>query len=498
MNISSMSKKYYILYIVIVAALCFIPFGAMTFYRTETTTENKTLKELPALFNEDGFNIGIMSDLGDYFTDRFAFRNEMVSVNSYISSKLLNTSTVDDVIIGENDWLYYSATLDDFCHDNSVSERMLYNMAHNTRLMQDYIEGLGKTFVFTIAPNKNSLYGENMPKRYQYTISEKSDLERLTPYLEAEGVNYVDMYELFKNESDVLYYKKDSHWNNKGAVLAYNALLDAAGWEHETYDDVEPETVSDYYGDLNKMLYSDFAEPETDYKYRETFPYATINPESTVEDDIVETINPSAEGSLLIYRDSFGNSLLPYLASEFESGYFSKVVPFKVTEDIDNTDADVVIAEKVERHLPTLAQVVPKMEAPAVYKTAGEGAISFGLDGYLIDVNDSFISMLNEKTGTTGWNPEPSDRTATYDVTSEGAYLKVEGSVEENAIDPESPIYVQIDYDDDTVAYSAFCVSGKEGDYGFTALIPVEGKDMVALNILGVKDGKLVMMKKGI
>ena len=491
-----MNKKHYLVYIVIAVLLCFIPFGAMSFYRTETTTENKTLKEMPSLTTENGYNINILSDLGDYFTDRFAFRNEMVSLNSYISAKLLKTSTVDDVIMGGDGWLYYSATLDDFRHDNPVSERMIYNMAHNVKLMQDYVESEGKTFVFTVAPNKNSLYGGNMPNRYKYTIEARSDVERLIPYLISEGVNYVDIYSLFKSEPEVLYYKGDSHWNNKGAVLAYNALLDAADKDHETYDDTEPEIVSDYYGDLNKMLYSSLAEPEKDYKYREVFPYATLDPNSTVEDDIVETINPSAEGNLLMYRDSFGNSLLPYMASEFENGYFSKVVPYKVSEDLSSTGADVVIAEKVERHLPTLAQVVPEMEAPAEYENTEDISIDFGLEDIELD-GEGLVKLLNDKAGTSGWNPRESDGIATYEITSQGEYLRIDGSVTEGSIDLNSPVYVQIEYGEDIVSYGAFCVSSKEGDYGFTALIRPQEGDITALDIVGVLNGELVMLKKG-
>jgi len=456
-----MKKQTYIIYICIAVAICIIPFAAMGIHKTETTSENKTLAKLPSITNEDGsFNINYMSMLGDYFLDRFAFRQELVSLNGTLSAKLLNTSTVDDVIVGDNDWLYYSATLDDFRHDNSVSERMLYNMAHNTRIMQDYCEADGGRFVFTIAPNKNSLYGENMPSKYKYMISAESDAERLAKYLDSEGVNYVDMFELFNSQDEVLYYKKDSHWNNKGAVLAYNALLDAVQVEHESYEDTEPDINNTYIGDLNRMLYADYAEPETDYCYREIFPFAYLNPEATVEDMTIETINPSANGNLLMYRDSFGNSLLPYMASAFENAYFSKVVPYPLSDE-DIIEPDVYIVEKVERHLPTLAQVPPQLRAVEIFEE--------------INATDC------------------EEETVAVSVSDEAGFTKLSGILPSEGIDDDSPIYLKVQYKDDVFVYNAFCVSSKESDFGFAAYINPEIGEIQEISVVGLADGKQIM-----
>ena len=48
-------------------------------------------------------------------------------------------------------------------------------------------------FVFTVAPNKNSLYGENMPYYDSLKVDEENNLARLVPFLEKEGVSYVDL-----------------------------------------------------------------------------------------------------------------------------------------------------------------------------------------------------------------------------------------------------------------------------------------------------------------
>ena len=58
-----------------------------------------------------------------------------------------------------------------------------------------------------------------MPARYQTRENEKSDAERFAAFLEKEGVHSLDLFRLFAEQDEVLYYARDSHWNEKGAVV---------------------------------------------------------------------------------------------------------------------------------------------------------------------------------------------------------------------------------------------------------------------------------------
>ncbi len=79
--------------------------------------------------------------------------------------------------------------------------------------MQDYARAAARAILFTIAPNKSSLYPEHMPARY-LTEDADGNYERVLPYLEQEGVNYADLFSVFRAHANVLYYKTDSHWTN--------------------------------------------------------------------------------------------------------------------------------------------------------------------------------------------------------------------------------------------------------------------------------------------
>ncbi len=66
-----------------------------------------------------------------------------------------------------------------------------------------------------------------------------------------------------------------------------------------------------------------------------------------------------------MFRDSFGNSLVPYLACEFESATFSKMLPMNLLQ-IDEEEPDVVLVERAQRHIDYFAEEAPLMYSPIV------------------------------------------------------------------------------------------------------------------------------------
>ena len=78
-------------------------------------------------------------------------------------------------------------------------------------------------------------------------------------------------------------------------------------------------------------------------------------------DDIsITTSNPDSQGNLLMYRDSYGEAILPYMAEMFATAEFSRAVPYNLQKV---SDGDSVIIELVERNLCNLLKSAPVMDA---------------------------------------------------------------------------------------------------------------------------------------
>lgn len=225
-----MKEKFCMIYIALILAILIVPLAGMSFWPTDSTTENRELSGFPSFMKDGKPNIEYMEDMGTYFEDHMAFRPHMLTANACIWDKLAKTSTTDQVVTGKDGWLYFGGTIDDYTGRNLLSDRELYNIAHNLALLRDYVEQNGSRFLLVIAPNKNTLYDDSMP--YYYKRADVSNLENLQPLLEEKDIACIDLVGAFREEEKVLYFRRDTHWNNEGAVLAYNAVRNEIGRAH--------------------------------------------------------------------------------------------------------------------------------------------------------------------------------------------------------------------------------------------------------------------------
>lgn len=439
-----------------------VPFVGMAWHPTTQTTENRELAELPSLVDDAGEpNVGILQDLGAYFDDRFAYRSELVTLGAQVRS-MLGGSANDSVVVGGNEWLYYQGTLPDYLGQTQLSDRELANIAHNLRLVQDNVESHGGRFVFTIAPNKNTLFDANMPSNYLRSW-EPSASERLEPFLAQEKVSYVNLFAGLKPTDSTDYFKRDTHWNNKGALKGANAILEAFGKRKIRASGTDWVEREDHTGDLAKMLYPAAPGVERNY-YLEGFNDAddcTGNNWSFVSgshaSDASVSTKSAGRGSLMAYRDSFCDALMPYLSSSFASASYSKLVPYNMLSVAD-VDADCVLIERAERHVPNLARMAPIMEAKPVSDVPQ--VLSRCLDSnFALQQNGPF------------WNI-----TGSYRCTRE---LGADGGV--------APVFLQVLAPDGVLtSYEAFCVTadadgdgaealcGCDPENGFEAYVPLE------------------------
>lgn len=401
-------KKINTIFIVFCLIILLIPFAGMAVAPTNETTENKVLSEFPKLSEERKLNVDFLNDLGEYFTDHFAFRPQMVSSNALIYGKLFGTSTTDQVLIGKNNWMYYTETLNDYTGQHLMTERALKNVVHNLALMQKYVESRGSEFLLVIAPNKNSIYDENMPYYYRKRTG-KNNYERLMPLLDSAGIHYTDLFTAFAESDEVLYLERDSHWTNKGAVLAYNQIMENTDLDYETYEHIPYEVKKDHMGDLTEMLYPENSEPDENEYYQKEWLHSYSNEVTDNMDDWIETSSPKSDACLLMYRDSFGESMLPFLAEEFGSAYFSRLVPYNLL-NVDRYQPDYTVIERTERRLSSFAEQAAVMQTSEVQIESQEKA----------------------------------DTETTLNITEDGGYYVISGRLDDVYQKENSEIYVKL------------------------------------------------------
>lgn len=342
---------------------CLIPSAGMLVLPEEPAAANQNLAPVPALTTKDGgVNPQLLSEVTDYIEDHFALRQRLITANAALEGAVFGTSAQDSVLMGKDGWLFYRETVDNYLRTDPLTDRELFGAARTLVLLTEYANARGAKLLFTVAPNKASLYPQYLPYVGK-PLEGKNDIDRFAGFLEANGVEYADLFAPFRESEQVLYHATDSHWNLRGAALAHDTLIDALGLDRDGWFTQPGQETGTHRGDLYEMVYptGGKTEPETEFDRAFTFTYT--RPMRSPEDQRIQTENPGQTGSLLMFRDSFGNTLYPFMAEDYGQAVFSRSMPYRMSL-LDETGADTVVIELVERNLNYLTQRAPIFPAP--------------------------------------------------------------------------------------------------------------------------------------
>lgn len=445
-------KKHQI-YTLLFFAICMIPGATMFLKDPAEIKANQMLAPAPQLWSQQGLNPAFPDQVSDYVSDHFGFRQEMITAYDLLMAKIFQVSGNDQVIMGKKGWLFYQETVDDFKGIASMSDRDCYQTARTLRLLQQHFEDNGSRFLFTIAPNKNSLYPQYMPY-YIQPLGQEGNRKKLEQQMKRQGIQYADLFQTFKREETVLYHRLDSHWNKEGAVLAWSTILNRLDMETPGYKTSRKWRAKNFHGDLYEMVFPEGKEKDWDINYDYQFQYQYKGQVKDTSDIEIRTTCRGREGKLALCRDSFGNALLPFAAESFGKSYFTRQFPWDA-EVLDQEQPDTVILEIVERNLDQIIENAPVMEA-------------------------------TEKKGKIQGRPSETQLQAELTVWNE-RLVKINGSIEETA-DADSNFYVTID----GVQYEAFPIDERnQGGSGFTLYVPLKiGENReVSIKVSYKKDG---------
>ena len=405
-------KIGYALFVGAAAGICILP-ALLLPWQKEEAVGNEQLASAPELLEEDGsFNVQVLNDFSDYFADHFAFRHEMITLNDTLAGSVLHTLDSSSVLLGKKGWLFYNSTISDYTGTELFTARQSYAAAHVLQLMQEYCEQNGVQFCFTIAPNKNSLYGSQMPTRY--AAAQTRNVQLLAQQMQQQGVRYADLFRVLSASDEQLYYRLDSHWNMRGAQLAAQALLQELNGAETSFDALKTEALQPHTGDLYEMVYPAGGETEQDITF--DFEYSYDEKFHSADDITIHTENPSAEGSIFVYRDSFGINLHPFLAQSYGRACFSRNMPYRLTAALEE-QPDTILIELVERNLNWLLERAPEMPAPERMalqaEDRGETLSAQSSDGRL----EGYFCLTGDLSGQ-----QVDEDSPVYILTESGAY----------------------------------------------------------------------------
>ena len=326
----------------------------------DSGTENREMAPFPRLTIAADY----VDDLSRWFDDHFGFRSMLV--RWYGESRLfgLGVSPSAAVVKGRDGWLFYAddKSMDDYASAEPMTPEALRNWRAAVVRASDWLQAHHIAYVFTIAPDKHVLYPEELPS----TIARVGVLTRtdqLLTALQDTGLAVDLRPALFEAKArERIFQMTDTHWNDRGALAAYQQIIAAvrgrvpstpAAW---TRDDFEPVSRDIAGLDLAGMLGLKRVLHETDLTLVARRPRrarvlepAGASPTSEEGRLVTEVADPSLPRAV-IFRDSFGSRLVPFLSEHFSRAVYAWQNDFDAGLVLQE-HPDVVIQEIVGRHL---------------------------------------------------------------------------------------------------------------------------------------------------
>ena len=321
--------------------------------------ENRPYQTFPTLSSKEWLDGKVSSRLINYYSDQFPLRNTWLSLHA-VGELGAGRGESNGVLLGKNQQLAVRR----FDAYISLTERLEDTDHYDPTHVQKGLEAI-ISLEQTLADKKIPLCVLLAPRTIDVTIGDfdyPADLsDRLDATIQSTlgeaDINSVELLDTFRelhNRGEYVYFRTDHHWTTLGAYTAYTAVLESWGMEDEILpsDFFTVRKIPDFYGTTYSRSGMLFIRPDTleiweaangsdanytvtDERGKTVIAAGFISEEYLAEKDkygafldgthsilLITDQAAAARGEprprLLLARDSFANSMVPFLARHFD------------------------------------------------------------------------------------------------------------------------------------------------------------------------------------
>ena len=299
-----------------------------------------------------------------FFSDHFGLRGEMARLRGRIALRLQHKSISPEVMLGSQGWMFYTGdrSVENHLHQLPLSAAELDAWAKLLQERDDWFAERGIAYLFVVAPDKQSIYPEYLPTELAPGPGQ-TRLDQLTRRM-AGAEWWLDLRAnlLIAKREGQLYFKGDSHWNDLGAYRSYRAIMARLGLPALTRDEPRPEPSE--IGDLARLSGLAEAEPYAPIRATCAVPQPAAMDAAALDRygprmpevhpyNVPATRCTSGRERLLMFHDSFGAMMAPYLSESFARAVYVLREPSlaQMQAMVAVEHPTVVIEERVERYL---------------------------------------------------------------------------------------------------------------------------------------------------
>ena len=356
-----MSKKYCIFLSALFCAFIgvFLVANAVSPDQTFSQMENRALEQCPTPSVETLVSGEFMRDFETYTTDQFVGRDGWVALKS-TTERLLGKEENNGVYFGADNTLITR-------FDKPDAEKVTKNLGY----VDNFVKNVDIPVVFSLIPTQACIWADKLPEGAP-NASQTDILDQAKAAV--TGATWADLYTpLWDHKDEDIFYRTDHHWTSLGAYYGYTGLAQALGFQPVPLSEYEPTVRStDFYGTVFSSSGVRWISPDTittyvpdtgitvtehtyDNKGNPIEKPRALYVESflSVKDKysmflggqqalgVVTTPNTD-KPKLLIIRDSYTDSLVPFLTPHFSEIHLIDLRYYKLSiqDYIQQNDID--------------------------------------------------------------------------------------------------------------------------------------------------------------
>jgi alginate O-acetyltransferase complex protein AlgJ len=299
-----------------------------------------------------------------WFGDHFGFRSTFVRWSGEARLDALGVSPSPTVVRGRDGWFFFADdhAIDDYACVDPLTPNAIANWRMALVRAHAWLHRRGIPYLFTIAPDKHVLYGEEMPASLA-RVNDLSHTDQVLTAVQDYGFAIDLRAALFEAKArERIYQRTDTHWNDRGAFVAYQQIIRGVRarfasvpppWERGDFDavtrDVEAGDLAGLMGLRRVLREEDLVLVPKRARQARVIEPAGAAP-SAEEGYLVTEIPGSTLLRALVFRDSFVSQLAPFLSEHFSRTVYVWQNDFDPSV-VEREHPDVVIQEIVGRHL---------------------------------------------------------------------------------------------------------------------------------------------------
>jgi len=349
----------------------------LTFSRAQWSDpiEKRVSAQMPPAPHRLGDLAAFLKQFEAYFGDHLGQRTALIDLRQYIDVLLFQRSPTDLVLIGKEDWLFFTGdhAIDDYRGRQRLSAEQLDSWYRTLKQRHDALAAQGIAYRFVFAPNKHSIYPEFMPD--SVTRGASTQFDQLLAYVKQKGdLDVLDDLrpELIAHKSaGPLYGVLDVHWNRYGAYFGYRTFMQdllarnhVAGAHLLELGPQDFQKVPTRFGDMALMMhFNPYLHDTLTFQYagpalacphtQATVPPRVVGAKGTPDRDemTIDCLEPGRSARLMMFHDSMSEAMFDYITNSFGHVRFTWTYPdsHDIACYVAAEKPDVVIEERSER-----------------------------------------------------------------------------------------------------------------------------------------------------